>query len=102
MVENCIFAGRALCSVDDANPQFRNDMRGAYVPIVCSAADIAAAVEAIRKELSESALTLRGFDYLFDVHYLDRKPSIYEDQLIARLESYPVQFENVHYFKSDG
>ena len=100
MPNSAIFAGRALCSVDRSNPEFTEGMRGAYIAIVCRAHDISSAVDCISKELAEHALTVRGFDYLFDIKYFDRKSSKYEDKLVHRLGIYPVQFEDVHYFKT--
>ena len=102
MAKNCTFTGRAFCSLDADNPEFDNDMRGAYVSIVCRTTDIQEAIRAIASELSENAMTLRGFDYLFDIDYLDRNTSDYEDNLISKLDSHPVQFKNVHFFKADS
>jgi len=77
-------------------------MRGAFVNIACKAPKISEAIELIAAELSENCLTLRGFEFIFDTNYLDRAPSDYEAKLIRRLQTYPIQFQNVHYFKPDS
>ena len=96
------YVGRAFCSVDSSNPEFDEGMRGAFVVIVCSADNILEATKITMSELAENALTIRGFEYFFDTNYVDRELSNYEIGLIARLGSYPVQFENIHYFKPDS
>ena len=98
----CTFTGRAFCSVDESNPEFVKGMRAAYIPIVCKAGDVQEAIGMMVSELSENALSLRGFDYIFDINFLDRPTSEVEDKLIEKLSSYPVQFENVHFFKPDS
>lgn len=94
--------GKAFCAISEDRPEFADGCRGAYVVVACRACDIADATRAISAELGESGLNVRGFEHLFDISYLDRPLSEYEQQLISRLTSYPVQFENVHFFKADG
>ncbi|MCA8887879.1 MAG: hypothetical protein KDA46_03550 [Parvularculaceae bacterium] len=102
MSETSTFVARAFCSVDEENAEYEDGMRGAYASVACRESDLIGAVQAIASELAENALTLRGFDFIFDTSYMDREPSEYETELISRLSSYPVQFENVHYFKPDS
>lgn len=101
MTKNTTFVSRALCSVDEQNPAFRRGMRGAYINVVCNSESVENAVSSITSELKENTLSVRGFDYIFDLNYLDREPSEYEKELIQRLSAYPIQFENVHYFPLD-
>ena len=77
-------------------------MRGAYVNTVCEANSLLEAVNLICSELSENALELVGFDFIFDERYMDRALSDYETLLAERLHSYPVQFEDVHLFPADS
>ena len=102
MSEIRTFSSRAFCTVDEYNAQFSEGMRGAYVVVVCKAENLEAAVHAILNELAEYALTVRGFDFIADLAYADTEPSEYEAKLIERLDTYPVQFENVHYFPPDS
>jgi len=97
-----IFIGRAFCSVEEANPEYSEGMRGAYVNIVCSAKSLRKAIKLMSKELLEIDLKITGFDFIFDERFLDRAPSEYERTLLDKLGSYPVQFENVHYFPPDS
>lgn len=94
--------GKAFCVVGQDRPEYANGARGAYVVFACRALSLVRATEMICKELSESELRACGFEHLFDIDYLDRSLSDYEEMLISRLGSYPVQFENVHFFKEDG
>lgn len=96
------FCGRAFLSVMQSNSEYANGMRGACSVVVVRASDIVVATDLIYTEFEENALSLRGFDYLFDVNFMDRLPSDYENHLIARLGTYPVQFKNVHYFPADA
>jgi len=77
-------------------------MRGAYVNIVCSAKSLRKAIKLMTKELLEIELEIAGFDFIFDEKFLNRPPSEYERTLLDKLELYPVQFENVHYFPPDA
>lgn len=96
------YIARAFCSVGEGNPEYSDGMRGAYVNIVCLAGSLRKAVKLMSKELSEIELKIVGFDFVFDERFLDRAPSEYERALLARLETYPVQFEKVHYFPPDS
>jgi len=96
------YVGRAFCSVMPSNPEFKKGMRGALITVVCRSESLKHAVEDISAELSESLLSVEGFEYIFNEAFIDRELSGYEELLIERLASYPVQFENVHYFKPDS
>lgn len=102
MADTPTFIARAFCSVDKENAEYEDGTRGAYASVACRESSLLRAIQAIASELAENALTLRGFDFIFDTNYIDREPSDYEAELISRLSSYPVQFENVHYFKPDS
>jgi hypothetical protein len=92
---------KAFCTISETRPEFIDGFRGAYVVIACLASDISEATCSIADELFESGLIVKGFDHLFDTLYIDRSLSEYEEALISRLESYPIQFEDVHFFKPD-
>lgn len=96
------FLSRVFCSLEIGNSEFESGMRGAIANVVCLAFDISEAVEMISETLKSYALTVRGFDFVFDLDYADRPPSEYEKQLISKLDKFPVQFENVHYFPPDS
>ena len=96
------WVGRAFCLVGPNRPEFRNGSRGAYVVFCCRAHDMGDAFNSVCKELLENDLHIRGFDYFFDINYMDREISEYERMLQLRLEDYPVQFTNVHFFAPDG
>lgn len=97
-----VWLGRAFCTVSSENEQYRGGYRGAIVVVACQAADVVESCQRISAELAENKLNLRGFEYLMDKDHSDREISEYEVGLIERLPSYPVQFENVHYFKGDA
>lgn len=82
--------------------QFRSGHRGAVVVFACQAIDIVECCRQISSELAENGLNLKGFEYLMDQAHIDREISAYEQELVDRIGSYPVQFENVHYFKGDA
>ena len=97
-----IWLGKAFCVVSPESDQFHSGHRGALVVFACQAVDIVDCCRRISSELAENGLNLRGFEYLMDQAHIDREISKYERGLIDRLASYPVQFENVHYFKADA
>jgi hypothetical protein len=97
-----IWLGKAFCTVASESDQFRSGYRGAIVVFACQTTNVVECCRLISSELAESGLILIGFEYLMDRTHIDREISTYEKQLIDRLESYPVQFENVHYFKGDA
>lgn len=101
-MSNTVWSGKAFCTLSNCRPEYQEGFRGAYVVFVCSAVSISEASRLIETELFESELILKGFEYFFDVDHMDRQPSEYEEKLISRLDSYPVQFENVHFFKPDS
>lgn len=102
MTPNCNYVARAFCLVKPENEEFKYGMRGALVTVVSRAESISAAVQYISAELAENLLEVEGFEYIFNTEYLDREISEYEAVLIARLDEYPIQFQNVHYFNPDG
>ena len=97
-----VWTGNGFCSVASDRPEYRNGARGAYVVVACTTESIRSAAKLIEAELTESGLILRGFEYLMDIVYLDRQLSDYEEILVSRLDSYPVQFEDVHFFRTDS
>jgi hypothetical protein len=97
-----IWLGKAFCTVAAESDQFRSGHRGAIVVFACQAIDVCECCRQISSELAENGLNLKGFEYLMDHAHIDREISTYEKELIDRLGSYPVQFENVHYFKGDA
>lgn len=96
-----VWVAKAFCRVGLARAEYREGHRGAYVVVVCRAASLIEATQLIVSELAESDLDVRGFEHLLESAYLDRPMSEYEEMLSSRLASYPVQFENVHFFKPD-
>jgi len=96
------WVGKAFCILSECNEAYDEGFRGAYIVVVCRADEIEAAISMIKSELLESSLILSGFDYFFEENVMDRSVSDYESELIGRLSQYPVQFENVHFFKPDS
>lgn len=99
---SAVWLGKAFCTVAPNNDQFRLGYCGAFVVFACQAVDIVECCRLVSSELAENGLILKGFEYLMDQARIDRDISTYEDELVHRLGSYPVQFENVHYFKGDA
>ena len=102
MTENNIYIGRAFCTVLANNPEFEDGMRGAFVTFACLTGSIQMAISKVSEELAEIELQVNGLENLYDCRYMTEAPSDYEKSLMERLESYPVQYENVHYFPPDG
>jgi hypothetical protein len=97
-----IWIGKALCSLAPSHHQYTLGYRGAIFVFVCLAEKIASAVEQVCSECDEHGLAIVGFEYLYNQAHMERETTEYEDGLIRRLTSYPVQFENVHYYKPDA
>jgi hypothetical protein len=97
-----IWIGNAFCSVGKERPEYMNGTRGAYVTVACRAVSLSEATRIISLELEDSNLSVNGLENFFDIRYLDRQLSDYEDALITALNEYRVQFKNVHFFKIDG
>jgi hypothetical protein len=97
-----VWLGKALCVPTPRNKEYEKGFRGAILVFACLATDIVHCVNLLSAECADNELVLNGFEYLFDKTYMDREPSDYEEQLVSKLSKYPVQFENVHFFKSDA
>ena len=94
--------GIAFCSVLPNNSEYALGMRGAFVPICAKASDMGEAVTIIREELAENFLELEGFESFYnDLHFHEPASAVMAN-LIDKLESYPIQFDDVHYFPPDG
>jgi hypothetical protein len=102
MDDNSVWLGRAFCSVAKENPEFAKGNRGAILNFACSAPSIEQCTQLLANEMTRIELELRGFDFLFQKEYLDREPSEYEAGLVDKLNTYPVQYHNVHFFKGDA
>jgi hypothetical protein len=100
--EQNIWLGKALCALSPTHHQFAGGYRGAIFVFVCASDEISGAVEQICRECSESNLTVIGLDYLYNRAHMEREPTEYERGLIGKLASYPVQFEDIHFYKADG
>lgn len=94
--------GNAFCLVGGERPEYIDGARGAYVTVACRAVSLSDAARMISSELNESNLLVHGLENLFDIRYLDRELSVYEETLISGLKDYHVQFKNVHFFKTDA
>lgn len=60
------------------------------------------AIKKVETELLEIYLKLEGAENFYDERYFYGVPSKEMADLIDKLEMYPVQFKNVHYFPPDG
>ena len=76
-------------------------MRGAFVPVCCLAMKYSGAIQIIEAELLEIHLKLVGVEELYDERYFHGIPSDEMKDLIQKLDLYPVQFREVHYFPPD-
>ena len=102
VTETSVFYGQAFCSVLAENPEHKSGMRGAFVPICVEAADYSNAVQLLEKELLEIHLQLQGLEEFYNERYFEGVPSAEMSALIDALQSYPVQYSNVHYFPPDA
>jgi hypothetical protein len=94
--------GTAFCTLGTDHDQSDLGYRGAYVPFACEAPDIVECCRLLASELADSKLVLNGLSDLTDAKYHNRALTDYQQRLVERLKGYPVQFENVHFFKADG
>ena len=102
MEKHTVWLGKAICALTPSHKRFNDGYRGA-IAVVCSLApNISCAVEQICTEFLQLDLAVIGFEYIENQAYIEREPSEYEAELIAKLESYPVQFADVHIFKPDA
>lgn len=100
--EQNIWLGKALCAVSPTHHQFADGYRGAIFVFACMSDDISGAVKQICQESSENNLSVIGLDYLYNRAHMEREPTEYERGLIGKLNSYPVQFEDIHFYKADA
>ena len=97
-----IWLGRAFCTLIRGSEKHSLDSIGGLLTFACRAGGIVDATVLIQKECLENDLIVMGFEYLMCKAYMDRELSDYENLLVERLLSYPVQFHDLHTFKSDG
>ena len=100
--EQSIWLGTAFCTLGPQHEQAGLGYRGAYVPFACAALDIVDCCRLVASELADNNLILKGLSDLTDAAYHEHALTEYQQRLVERLQGYPVQFENVHYFKGDG
>ena len=102
MTEQHKFSGRVFCILSKENSEYDNGMRGAYVTFACRAEDIEAATILVTQEMKDIHLIVMGFENFYDQRFMDGTPTEYERTLLEKLDSYPVQFKEVHYFPPDS
>ena len=102
MSEKYTYHGRVFCTVLPENAEYNEGMRGAFIPICCLASSYSEAIKKIESELLEIQLKLDGADDFYDDRFFEGVPSKEMIELIQKLESYPVQFKDVHYFPPDS
>ena len=100
--QNTVWLGRAHCALTNSHNQYSAGYRGAFVVFACRAENITLAVDQFCRELAEHNLIVIGFEYLENQPYMERGPEGVEIALIEKLETYPVQFADVHIYKPDG
>ncbi len=94
--------GKAFCTVGEDCPEYLAGHRSALFVFAASAPTLLECVALVDKVSNDNQLHIVGFEYLFQKEYMDRELSIYEQQLESALDSYPVQFKNVHYALPDA
>lgn len=102
MADQNVWLGMATLVLASANPKRSEGFIGAFAGFACRAANIAEAVEALRREFEESGYILIGIKHMLPMHMLDRQLTIYETKLLEAIDDYPVQFKDVHLHKGDG
>ncbi len=99
VLPHATWLGTANCTLFSEHEQYQLGYRGAVLIFVVLADSLMDAVQLIENECLENKLMIVGFERLSNRAYLDGEPSDYEAKLISRLAQYPVQFEDVHFFK---
>jgi hypothetical protein len=102
MAHQDVWFGLATLLLVNSNPKRSEGFIGAFAGFACRAANIAEAVEALRREFEESGYVLVGVKHMLPMHMLDRQLTGYEAELLEAIDGYPVQFKDVHLHKGDG
>jgi hypothetical protein len=97
-----IWTGIAVLIVKDGHPSREEGYLGAYAAVACEAASLSEAVRGLQLEFEDQGLALVGVENLLPTHMRDRRLTKEEEQLVEALDSYPVQFRDVHFHKGDG
>ena len=97
-----VWIGMANLQLSSANPKRTEGFTGAFAGFACKAANIAEAIESLRREFEESGYVVVGIEHMLPLQLLDRQLTAYEAGLVEAIDSYPVQFKDVHLHKGDG
>jgi hypothetical protein len=97
-----VWVGMASLRLASANPKRRDGFAGAFAGFACRASNIAEAANLLLREFDECGYELVGFEHMILLQLLDRDLTPYEKGLVQAVESYPVQFRDVHLHKGDG
>jgi len=97
-----VWVGMANLQLASTNPKRSEGFTGAFAGFACRAANIVEAVELLQREFEESGYVLVGIRHMLLTHMLDRQLTTYEAELVKAVDTYPVQFMDVHLHKGDG
>lgn len=87
---------------EDNSFQQRRGLRGGYGFVTFRSGSIGEGVNALSTELSKGGTQLAGFEWLSLLEHNERELTELDCELIERLDNYPVQFEEIHWFTEEG
>ena len=59
------------------------------------------AVAKVSGDLLKASLKVEGFDFIFPQQFMDRALTVYEEQLLSKLEKEDTLYDTIHYFPAD-
>jgi hypothetical protein len=97
-----IWTGLAVLMLDEEHPSRQQGYRGAFAAFACESDSLASAVAGLTAEFKANALELVGVEEMLPPYLRERELTVYEDELVAALPDYSVQFKNVHFHKGES
>ena len=97
-----IWLGMAVVTPSRDSEQQRQGLIGEYGFVACLSKDICDCVTLVCTELIAGGAIVVGFEYLLRTSDYEEELTDYHMELIEKLEIYPVQFRDIHWFASEG
>lgn len=96
------WTGIAVLLPQPNHPSLSEGYVGAFAPIACEGDSLSEAINKLSEELLGNQLFLVGLEDCIAVGMRDRILTEEEEELVSALDTYPVQFKNVHFHKADS
>lgn len=96
-----IWMGTAVLRLGDGHPYRKTGHTGAFAPFACEKDGLEEAISALRSEFEQNDLIMIGLREFLPEYVIDRVLTEYEQELVDGLQTYPVQFRDVHIYKDN-